>query len=151
MTVRPLVLFALAGTLAAPAMAQQFRKADDAIRYRQSVMFVMGTNLYNRVGGMANGRIPFDPKTAAEATDVVVTLSRLPWIAFGPGTDQGMTDAKPGVWTEPAKFRDLSEKMQAEVLKLQAVSRTGDLDTLKTAYRATANACKACHDVYTTQ
>jgi len=28
---------------------------------------------------------------------------------------------------------------------------TGDLEVLKAAYRSTSNACKACHDVYTSQ
>jgi cytochrome c556 len=100
---------------------------------------------------MVNGRIPFDAKAVAEHADIVATLSKLPWIAFGPGTDLGITDAKPAIWTEQAKFKDLSEKMQAEVVKLQAASRTGDLEVLKAAYRSTSNACKACHDVYTSQ
>lgn len=141
---------ALCLAISIPAAAQ-FRKPDDAIKYRQGVMFAMGNHLYTRLGGMANGRTPFDAKAAAENADVVLTLSRLPWVAFGPGTDQGITDAKPNVWTETARFKELSEKMQAEVVKLQAASRTGDLDALKVAYRATANSCKACHDAFTTQ
>ncbi|MDB5872517.1 MAG: cytochrome c [Ramlibacter sp.] len=147
---RTIVLLALAAALAAPALAQ-FRKPEDAIKYRQSVMYTMGTHFYSRIGAMANGRIPFDAKAAAENADIVAMLSRMPFVAFGPGTDEGKTDAKPAVWTEQAKFKDLGEKMQAEVLKLQAASRTGDLDVIKTAYRATANACKACHDAFTNQ
>jgi cytochrome c556 len=63
----------------------------------------------------------------------------------------GKTDAKPAVWTEQAKFKDLSEKMQGEVLKLQAAAKTGNLDALKVAYRATSDSCKACHDHFTSQ
>ena len=149
-TVRSFVVLALVSALAAPSLAQ-FRKPEDAIKYRQSVMFTMANHFYTRIGGMTNGRIPFDAKAAAENADIVATLSRLPWSAFGPGTDLGKTDAKPAIWTEQAKFKDLSEKMQAEVVKLQAASRTGDLDALKAAYRATSNSCKACHDAYTSQ
>ena len=145
-----IALLGFAVAAAVPAMAQ-FRKAEDAIKYRQSVMYTMGTHFYSRVGAMANGRIPFDAKAIAENADIVAMLSRLPWIAFGPGTESGITDAKPGIWTEPAKFKDLSEKMQAEVLKLQAATRTGDQDLIKTVYRSTSNACKACHDVFTSQ
>jgi cytochrome c556 len=149
--VRSTVLLALASALAVPASAQ-FRKPEDAVKYRQSVMYTMGTHLYGRLGAMVNGRIPFDAKAAAEHADVVATLSRLPWVAFVPGTENvGRTDAKPAVWTEQAKFKDLSEKMQAEVVQLQATSRTGDLEALKTAYRATTNSCKACHDSFTSQ
>jgi cytochrome c556 len=144
-------VIALAALIALPASAQ-FRKPEDAVKYRQSVMYTMGTHFYSRIGGMVNGRIPFDAKAAADNADVVVTLSKLPWVAFTPDTDGvGRTDAKPAVWTEQAKFKDLSEKMQAEVLKLQATARTGDLDALKAAYRATGQACKSCHDAFTSQ
>jgi cytochrome c556 len=149
--VRTLGLLAVASTLAAPALAQ-FRKPEDAVKYRQSVMFTMGNHFYARLGGMANGRIPFDAKVAAENADLVLTLSKLPWVGFGPETNGvGKTEAKPAIWAEPAKFKDLSEKMQAEVVKLQAAGRTGDLEALKTAYRATSSACKACHDNFVNQ
>jgi cytochrome c556 len=145
------VVIALAALISLPAAAQ-FRKPEDAVKYRQSVMYTMGTHFYSRIGAMANGRIPFDAKAAAENADVVVTLSKLPWVAFTPDTDGvGKTDAKPAVWTEQAKFKDLSEKMQAEVVKLQAAARAGDLDVLKAAYRATGQACKSCHDAFTSQ
>jgi cytochrome c556 len=141
----------LASTLALPAMAQ-FRKPEDALKYRQSVMFTMGNHFYSRIGGMVNGRVPFDAKAAAENADVIVTLSKLPWVGFTPDTNGvGKTDAKPAIWTEQAKFKDLGDKMQAEVLKLQAASKTGDLEALKAAYRSTANTCKACHDAFTNQ
>lgn len=148
---RPAVLIALASALATPAFAQ-FRKPEDAVKYRQSVMFTMGNHFYTRLGAMANGRVPFDAKAAADNADVVATLARLPWIAFPPGTENlGKTDAKPAVWTEQAKFKDLSEKMQAEVVKLQAAARTGDVEAIKAAYRSTSNSCKACHDAFTSQ
>jgi cytochrome c556 len=131
--------------------AAQFRKPDDAIKYRQSVMTTMGFHMYQRVGAMANGRIPFDAQAAAENAELVARLAKLPWIAFVPGTDQGKTDAKPAIWTENVKFKELGEKMQAETAKLAAVAKTGDLEALKPAYRAAANACKACHDAFTTQ
>jgi cytochrome c556 len=113
---------------------------------------VMGTSFYARIGAMVNGRIPYDAHAAQEHADVVVTMSKLPWPAFTPDTNgMGRTDAKPNVWTEQPRFNDLREKMQAEVLKLQAASRTGDLDQLRAAYRATGAACKNCHDAFTNQ
>jgi cytochrome c556 len=146
-----IAVIALASLLALPASAQ-FRKPEDAVKYRQSVMYTMGSHFYSRIGAMVNGRIPFDAKAAAENADVVATLSRLPFVAFTPDTNGvAKTDAKPAVWTEQAKFKDLGEKMQAEALKLQAAAKTGDLDALKVAYRATSQACKSCHDAFTSQ
>ena len=148
---RKFALSLLALLIAAPALAQ-FRKPEDAVKYRQSVMYVMGTSFYSRIGAMVNGRIPYDPKVAQEHADVVVMMSKLPWPAFTPDTNGvGRTDAKPNVWNEQPKFNDLREKMQAEVVKLQAASRTGDIDSLRAAYKATGAACKSCHDAFTNQ
>ena len=133
--------------LSAPAAAQ-FAKPEDAIKYRQSALFVMGQH-FGRIGAMANGKIPFDAKAAADNADVVVSMAKLPWVGFGPGTDKGgNTKAKPEIWTEPAKFKENNEKLQADTVKLAAAAKTGNLDSLKTAFTATADTCKACHDDY---
>lgn len=147
---RIITLLALALMLSDAALAQ-FRKPEDAIKYRQGLMAVMDFHFYRQIGSMVNGRIPFEPKAAAESAAIVAALAPLPWAAFLPGTDSGKSDAKPAIWTEQAKFKDLAEKMQAQVAKLQAASKTGDMEAMRTAYRATSNACKACHDAYTSQ
>lgn len=133
---------------AAPASAQ-FAKPEDAIKYRQSALSVMATH-YSRIGAMANGRVPFDAKVAAENAEIVSNMSKLPWTAFGPGTDKGSipTRAKAEIWAEQAKFKDLSEKMVAETTKLAAAAKTGNADSLKAAFGATSATCKACHDNY---
>jgi len=131
--------------LTLPAQAQ-FAKAEDAIKYRQSALFVMGQH-FTRLAAMAQGKIPFDAKAAADNAALVETMSKLPWAAFGEGTDQGgNTKAKPEVWTDNAKFKEAAEKMQAEVIKLAAAAKTGKLEDLKTAVGATGGACKNCHD-----
>jgi cytochrome c556 len=131
--------------LSLPAQAQ-FAKAEDAIKYRQSALFVMGQH-FTRLAAMAQGKIPFEAKAAADNAALVETLSKLPWAAFGEGTDQGgNTKAKPEVWTDNAKFKEAAEKMQAEVIKLAAAAKTGKLEDLKTAVGATGGTCKNCHD-----
>jgi cytochrome c556 len=145
-----LALAAAAVTLAAPASAQ-FAKPEDAIKYRQSGMFVMAQH-FGRVGAMANGRVPFDAKVAAENADVVADMAKLPFAGFGPGTDKAAPNkAKAEIWTEQAKFKEGADKMQAEAVKLAAAAKTGNLDTLKTAFGSMAGTCKACHDAYRSQ
>lgn len=137
--------FCVLACLALPAQAQ-FAKAEDAIKYRQSALFVMGQH-FTRLAAMAQGKIPFDAKAAADNAVVVESISRLPWAAFAEGTEQGgNTKAKPEVWSDNAKFKEAAEKMQAEVLKLSAAAKTGKLDDLKTAVGATGGSCKNCHD-----
>jgi cytochrome c556 len=139
-------LAAAALSLSAPATAQ-FAKAEDAIKYRQSALFVMGQH-FSRIGAMANGRVPFDAKAAQDNADVVASMAKLPWAGFAPGTDKGATKALPEIWTEQAKFKEHSEKLEADTVKLAAAAKTGSLDNLKTAFGATAGSCKACHDNY---
>ena len=140
----------LAATLAGawvPASAQ-FAKPEDAIKYRQSSLFVMGQH-FGRIGAMANGKAPFDAKLAADNAEVVASMSKLPWVAFGPGTEKGgNTKAKAEIWTEQAKFKENNENLMAATSKLAVAAKAGNLDTLKTAFSATADTCKACHDAY---
>ena len=95
---------------------------------------------------MANGRVPYDVKAAAENAEVVSALAKLPWAAFGEGTDKGDTRAKPEIWKESAKFKEASDKMVAEVGKLNTAAKAGNLDALKAAFGPAAASCKACHD-----
>ncbi len=136
---------AAAATLALPAAAQ-FAKPEDAIKYRQSALFVMGQH-FGRIGAMVNGKAPYDAQAAQADAEVVATLAALPWAGFGPGTDKGApTKAKPEVWSERPKFEEHAQKLQAEAPKLLAAAKTGNLDQLKAAFGPTANSCKACHD-----
>ena len=131
-------------TLAIPAAAQ-FAKAEDAIKYRQSALFVMQQN-FSRVAGMAAGKIPFDAKVAAESAAVAESMSKLPWAGFGPGTNKGDTDAKPEIWAQKAKFDDYARKMETEMGKLAVAAKSGNLDNIKAAVGATGGTCKSCHD-----
>ena len=149
-------LSALALTLALPAAAQSaaqsgaqtgvtFAKPEDAVKYRQSALALMNAHM-GRLGQMATGRAPYDAKAAVENAEILATLSRLPWAGFGPGTDKISPKAKPEIWSEPAKFKDHADKMQAEVAKLVTAARTNNLDDLKAAFGPAAASCKACHD-----
>jgi cytochrome c556 len=134
----------LALTLAIPAQAQ-FAKPEDAIKYRKATYSVMAAH-FGRLGAMANGRAPYDAKLAAENAELVAVMSKLPWAAYGEGTDKGDTRAKPEIWKESAKFKEASDKMQAEIVKLNVAAKAGNLDALKVAFGPAAASCKACHD-----
>lgn len=133
-------------SLAAPASAQ-FAKPEDAIKYRKNALFVMQQN-FGRVASMASGRTPFDAKVAAESAETAAYMAKLPWAGFVADTDKGETKAKPEIWKEPVKFKEASEKTQAEMTKLAAASKTGNLDQIKTAVAAVGGSCKACHDAF---
>jgi cytochrome c556 len=134
-------------SLCAPASAQ-FAKPEDAIKYRQSALFVMQQN-YSRVAAMAAGKAPFDAKVAADSAAVAEYTAKLPWVAFGDGTDKGRDHrSKAEVWSDKAKFNEYAEKSQVEMAKLNAAAKTGSLDAIKTAVGAVGGTCKTCHDAF---
>jgi hypothetical protein len=135
-------LLALALTLPAHA---QFAKPEDAVKYRKASFTVMGAH-FGRLGAMASGRAPYEAKAAAENAEIVASLSKLPWAAFGEGTDKGDTRGKPEIWKEAAKYKEASDKMQLEIAKLNTAAKAGNVDALKAAFGPAAATCKACHD-----
>jgi cytochrome c556 len=139
-------LFSLAVAMAVTLPAQaQFAKPEDAVKYRKASFTVMSAH-FGRLGAMANGRMPYDAKTAAENAEIALTLSKLPWAAFGEGTDKGETRAKPEIWKESAKYKEAADKMQVEMGKLNVAAKAGNIDALKAAFGPAAASCKACHD-----
>ena len=140
-----LAAVAVSGLIASLPAAAQFAKPEDAIKYRKAAFTVMATH-FGRVGAMANGRIPFDAKAVAENAEIATMMSKLPYAAFGEGTDKGDTKAKPEIWSEGDKFRAAAAKMQEEMVKLNAAAKTGNQDTIKAAFGPVGQACKGCHD-----
>ncbi|HEY8706751.1 MAG TPA: cytochrome c [Burkholderiaceae bacterium] len=138
---------ALLGVATALPAAAQFAKPEDAIKYRQAAFTVMGRH-FGIVAAMADGKIPFDAKAAADNAEIATMMSKLPYTAFVPGSDLGDTKAKPKIWAEMDKFKAAATKMQDEMAKLNAAAKSGNLDAIKVAIGATGKSCKACHDSY---
>lgn len=138
---------ALACLVTAWPAAAQFARRDDAIKYRKAAFSVMAVHMW-RIGAMVNGKIPFDARAAAENAAIATTMSKLPYTAFGEGTDKGDTRATPQVWSEGDKFHAATAKMQDEMSKLNAAAKTGDFAAIKTAFGAVTQSCKACHDQF---
>lgn len=135
------------GLASALPAAAQFQKPEDAIKYRQSAMALQNNHL-GRVFGMANGRVPFDAKVAAEQIEIVAMINKLQFAAFIDGSDKGNTKAKPEIWTDKDKFAAAIAKSQDDVLKLAAAGKSGSLDQIKAAVGAVGVSCKGCHDAF---
>lgn len=138
---------ALLGAATALPAAAQFAKPEDAIKYRKAALNVMATH-FGRVAAMASGKIPFDAKAAAENAEVATLVSKLPFVAFVPGSDKGETKADPKIWTEMDKFNAAAKTMQDAMAKLDVAAKGGNLDAIKAAVGETGKSCKACHDSY---
>jgi len=121
----------------------QFKKPEDAIKYRQSAFTVMA-NSFGKIGAVVKGEAPFNKDEVAKNAAVVAMLSTLPWQAFGPGTEGG--NALPVVWSDNAKFKAAGEKMQLAVANLNTAAQSGDQEAIKKAFGAAGASCKGCHD-----
>ena len=136
---------ALACAVLSMPAAAQFAKTEDAIKYRQSAMFIQNNHL-GRLGAIVNGRVPYDAAVALANAEVVERISHLPWAGFGAGTEGGK--AKPEIWKEQAKFKELNERLMADTEKLAAAAKTGNLDAVKAAVANVGETCKTCHDTF---
>ena len=143
----PLMIAATLGLATALPAAAQFAKPEDAIKYRKAAFTVMATH-FGRVAAMANGKMPFDAKVAADSAEVATMMSKLPYVAFIEGTDKGDTKAKPEIWSEMDKFKAGAAKLQEEMGKFNVAAKGGNIDTIKAAVGETGKACKGCHDAY---
>ena len=130
-------------SLSAGFAVAQFQKPEDAIKYRQSAFTVMA-NSFGKINAVVKGDAPFNKDEVAKNAAIVAMMSTLPWQAFGPGTEGGK--AQPAIWSDNAKFKAASEKMQLAVVDLNKAAQSGDLENIKKAFGATGQTCKGCHD-----
>lgn len=140
------VVVAVVALFGGAALAQ-FAKTEDAVKYRQSAMFLMGQH-FSRMGSVVKGEAPYDKEAFAKNAALVESLIKLPWDAFMvAGSDKG-TGTKPEALAQKDKFMELAKANQTEVGKLAAVAKDGDLNAVRTQFGETSKTCKACHDPY---
>ena len=98
---------------------------------------------------MANDKAPFDAKIAAENAAIVEEMSKLPWAAFGAGTDKGETRAKPEIWSDGAKFKKSSDDLVAAAAPAERCRQDRQSGQPEEGvWCETAKTCKACHDAF---
>ena len=145
MKLHKIILASTATVLAISAglAVAQFQKSEDAIKYRQSTFTVMG-NSFGKINAVVKGDVPYNKDEVAKNAAIVAMMSTLPWQAFGPGTEGGK--AQSDIWSDNAKFKAASEKMQLAAADLNKAAQSGDLESIKKAFAATGASCKNCHD-----
>jgi cytochrome c556 len=75
-------------------------------------------------------------------------LSQLPWDGFHPSTTGEKSRAKPELFKETDKVKELAERLQSETKKLQSVAKSGDESAVKAQIGAVGKVCGSCHDAY---
>ena len=138
------VLIAL-GAVAGGVLAQA--KPEVLVKQRQAVMTLQG-KYFGPMAAMAQGKAPYDVKIVQRNAGFLDNLSRMPWDGFDPGTKDVKSAALPAVYSEPDKFRQAQDRLQAETSKLYEVSRGGDEAAVKNQIGAVGKACGGCHETF---
>lgn len=139
------VALAVGAGLALSALAQQ--KPEVLVKQRQAVMTLQG-KYFGPMAAMAQGRVPYDVNVVRRNAGFLDNLTRMPWDGFDPSTKDVKSAALPAVYSEPDKFRQASDRLQAEASKLYEVSRGGDEGAVKNQIGALGKACGACHETF---
>ena len=140
------LLYLVASTVAAaslPAYSQV--KPDVLVKQRQAAMALQGKYFYP-IRAMAQGKTAYDAKIVTRNIGYLEALSQMPWDGFTPATKDVKSQATPAVFSEPAKFKEAADKYQAEMTRLNEVSRKGDEAAIKNQILAVDKSCGACHD-----
>jgi cytochrome c556 len=134
--------------VAATAVNATFNKAQDAIRYRQAVMTLIGQH-FGSMGQVVKGKQPYNQTSFAAEAAVFEMLSKMPWDAFlYPESDRGKTKLKSKALKNKDDFMLAARKFEDETAKLATAAKTGDLNAIKAQFGAAANTCKGCHSEF---
>lgn len=121
-------------------------KPEVMVKQRQAAMALQG-KYFGPLGGMAQGKVPYDKKIVVRNAGYLSVLTKMPWDGFDPSTANEKSVALPEVYSDNAKFKKAADDMQAAVAKLVAVSKgKKDEAAIKAAIGALGKACGACHD-----
>ena len=142
--VAALVAVAL-GAAAGAALAQA--KPDVLVKQRQAGMTLIA-KYFGPLGAMAQGKAPFNAQVAQRNADYLAALSQMPWDGFHPSTTGEKSRAKPELFKETDKVKELAERLQSETKKLQSVAKSGDESAIKAQIGAVGKVCGSCHDAY---
>lgn len=86
---------------------------------------------------------------AAAASVPEITSGIETWFPAGSGPESGVkTEALPAIWEKPEDFVMKVGNFKAAAAALAVASKSGSVDAISAAFRATGGTCKACHDNY---
>lgn len=133
--------------LAAPLSALAQAKPDVLVKQRQAAMTLIA-KYFGPIGAMVNGKIPYNADVVARNATYVENLAQMPWDGFHESTKSEKSAARPEVWSDPKKFQEAADRLQAEAVKLATVARAKDEAGVKAQFGAVGKSCGACHDSF---
>jgi cytochrome c556 len=132
------------GGIAGMALAQM--KPDMMVKQRQSAMTLIG-KYWGPIAGMASGKVsPYNADVVSRNATYLENLAQMPWDGFHDSTKDEKSRALPEVYSQRAKFDELSQRLQVETAKLGELARAKNEAGVKQQYAQVGKVCGACHD-----
>jgi cytochrome c556 len=132
------------GGIAGSALAQV--KPEVLVKQRQSAMTLIA-KYWGPIAGMASGKVsPYNADVVSRNATYLENLAQMPWDGFHESTKGEKSRALPEIWAQKAKFDELSQRLQAETMKLGQVARAKNEAGVKQQYAAVGKVCGACHE-----
>ena len=122
-------------------------KPETLVKQRQSAMTLVG-KYWGPLGGMAQGKAPYDANIVARNAGYLEALSHMPWDGFAASTQSEKSAALPEIWKDAAGCKTAQEKLQGEVVKLVAAAKGGNEAAVKTQLGEVGKTCGGCHNTF---
>lgn len=132
------------GTGVAQSRAQNGDEVEAAIKYRQSVMSVLGGVMGTTVGQLRDG-IEHGPELQPLAEALAAAAGNIPAL-FPEGTGEGETDALPAVWEQREAFEQAAASFDERALAFAEAVRGGGRAEIFQSFRELGESCKSCHE-----
>lgn len=116
---------------------------EGAIKYRKSVMKVVGGNMGAMVGVMKGAG---DKANLAAHASAMADVSKIVPTLFPEGSDFGETTALPVIWEKKADFAAAIKKFQDAADNIAMVAKGGDMEAFGKALGGLGESCKNCHE-----
>jgi len=119
---------------------------DQVIAARQEAYDLMAGLVVGMKAAVDN---KLDVKDFKDASEAIANWGRIAPTLFPDGTQQGHnTKAKPNVWSDREGFVKAANNLTDQATRLAQFAAANDKDGFAQQFRATAGACKNCHDTY---
>src|SRR3989338_3458216 len=120
-------------------------KPETMVKQRQAAMTLQG-KYWGPLGGMAQGKVPYDANIVARNAGYLEVLAKLPWDGFAASTQGEKSAALPEIWKDTAGFKAAQDKLQGEVGKLVAAVKGGNEAAVKAQLADVGKSCGGCHE-----
>ena len=122
-------------------------KPETLVKQRQAAMTLQG-KYWGPLGGMAQGKVPYNANIVARNAEYLEVLAKLPWDGFDASTQGQKSAALPEIWKDAAGFKAAQDKLQSEIGKLVAAVKGGNEAAVKAQLADVGKSCGGCHQKF---